>query len=192
MPTGWIVSNVALWVVVLFETVLLLLLLRALGELKQSISSSQGYGQPQDTMGIALGEQAPSFLAKNHKGDIVRFEDFAGRKRILAFISPGCADCKFIAEAINSMPQDEQYLDWIVVGGLDSESNNSYAVENHLRIPVLTPQPGLNADVYHIQAIPFVFLIDEIGIIRAKGIVTQPDQLRKLLATAFPTTPVLS
>ena len=58
----WIVVSV-LCILVVFETVLLMLLLRALGQLRQqgAISSSGAI----QSGGLDIGEKAPSFIATN-------------------------------------------------------------------------------------------------------------------------------
>jgi len=58
MSIGWMVSIVALWVVVLIETRLLLLLLCAPGELKQQSSISMANHMPfLGDGGLEIGEQ---------------------------------------------------------------------------------------------------------------------------------------
>ncbi len=85
------VSIIALWVLVLFETVLLVLLLRALGQIKQQGGVSGNQVQASGEGGLSPGKKAPSFTATDYEGRVVRLDDFQGQRRILAFILPGCS-----------------------------------------------------------------------------------------------------
>ena len=190
IPTAWVVSMIALWVLVLIETGLLLLLLRALGQLRQQGTLSTKDTPSIATWGLNVGEPAPSFTAIDQYGKRISFADFSGQKRILAFISPNCSVCAGAIEAMNGIIEQERGIAVIAVGDIDRERNNVYAAEYQARMPVLTPAFTAEKDLYRVQGIPFVFAIDEAGIIRAKGVVNERGSLRELLASAFAPVPV--
>ncbi|MGH2494350.1 MAG: peroxiredoxin family protein [Ktedonobacteraceae bacterium] len=183
IPTLWIISIVALWVLVLFETTLLVLLLRALGELKQG-----GAFSPHDVsqlIGLEVGVQAPSFVASSYNGDSVQLEDFRGRRCILAFVSPDCSACAGAIEAIHRVQQEEHDLALLVVGGSDARQNERYAHEHQAQMPIWTAPLSLAMEVYRVPGVPFVFVLDANGVIRAKGTANQEEQLQALLKTVF-------
>jgi methylamine dehydrogenase accessory protein MauD len=184
IPTSWMVSIIALWALVLFETVLLLLLLRGLGELRERIKVSGNQEQPFANRGLALGTQAPPFVVQNHEGYAVKLEDLQGRWRILAFVSPGCPACESTIETLNAFIQERTDLEVLVVGGVDRLSNRTLATERNAKMPILTPPPNLAKDIYLVQGIPFVYILDEKGIICAKGVVNAPEHLQQLLISA--------
>lgn len=176
------ISTIALWVLVLFETVLLLLLLRALGILRQKgvLAATE---QPLELGGLDVGEQAPAFVAIDQGGNPVRLEDFQGRQCVLAFILPGCSGCIGTLDSLKAVLQDEHDLAVIVISDADKEANRAYAIKHNLQIPVLTPDPDL-VSVYRVRTFPFVFVLNEAGVIRTKGVVNVSEQLRSMLMTA--------
>ncbi|MEO8970393.1 MAG: TlpA disulfide reductase family protein [Ktedonobacteraceae bacterium] len=179
-------SIIALWVLVLFETTLLLLLLRVLGDLRQrgSISSKEGTYALEE-WGLPIGEKAPSFVVKDETGKTIRFEDFRGKRRIITFISPECHACSTTIEALNEFQRGKRAIALLVIGELDRESNLAYARKNNAQMPILTPQRDLAMEVYRCRAIPFTFILDEDGIIRAKDLTTDGEALEMLLEAAF-------
>ncbi|HVB23008.1 MAG TPA: hypothetical protein VNG51_13785 [Ktedonobacteraceae bacterium] len=70
MLTLWIVV-IVLGVLELFETVLLVLLLRVLGQMKQQGSFASNQLPPPQEGGLAVGKQAPSFTVSDDKGNSI-------------------------------------------------------------------------------------------------------------------------
>ncbi|MGI9060488.1 MAG: peroxiredoxin family protein [Ktedonobacteraceae bacterium] len=179
------VSIIALWLLVLVETGLLLLLLRALGQLRQNGIPSVKQGQSSDEWGLAVGEKAPSFVATDYEDKPVRLDDLQGQRRLLAFILPGCSSCSYTIKALHIYAQREDGVTVLVIGGPDRDINHAYALEHDTDIVVLTPSPGFYAELYRIRGVPIAFVIDEVGVIRAKGVVNNHEQLQQLLTEAF-------
>ncbi len=174
-----------MWLLVLFETALLLLLLRGLGELRERIIASNTRVQPFTDRGLALGIQAPAFVALDHEGHPIRLEDSQGQWRILAFVSLGCPACAGAIQALNVLHQSKQGVVILVVGGPDSKLNHAYAVEHEALMPILTPTADFDRSLYLVQGLPFIFVLDEGGVIRAKGVVNQLEDLQALLSNAL-------
>lgn len=188
IPLFWVISIIALWMLVLFETVLLLLLLRALGQMKQQGTLTQKQTPSSEEWGLAVGEKAPPFVATDYEEKPVRLDDFQGQRRILAFLLPGCSSCDGTMKALDTFVRNEDAAIMLVIGGPDRDLNHAYATEHGTQIIVLTPTPAFNGELYCLQGVPFVFVLDEAGIIRAKGVVTNSEQLDQLLARAFAPT----
>ncbi len=72
----------------------------------------------------------------------------------------------------------------LLIGGSDSAANRAYAAEHHVRIPLLTPSVGRGKEVYRVEGVPFVFVIDGAGMIRAAGVVNDDEQMQRLLDMA--------
>jgi len=148
MLTLWIVV-IVLGVLELFETALLVLLLRALGQIKQQGGLAGSQRQSSGINGLAVGEKAPSFVAVDQHDQTLRMDDFKGRKRILAFITPGCTPCAETIEVLNAFSQDAHDVAVLIVGDTDHQQNMMYAVEHHAQMPVLTPDATVD-DIYQI------------------------------------------
>ncbi len=191
---GWLpVSIVTLSILVLFETGLLLLLLRGLGQLR--LQGNQTFGtkgnMPQD-WGPAVGTQAPSFTAEAPEHRTVSLKEYQGRKCLLLFIAPTCSACTLAIESLQDLQQKEPALALLILGSADYQANQAYAAERQLPVPILTPARNLTSETYGINAIPYAFLLDEQGTVRAKDMVTQENMLQRLFEEAFQAAPVAS
>lgn len=176
-------SNVALWVIVLFETVLLLLLLRALGALRQ-----QGFSQSMNPIiddGPEIGEQAPPLLAKDQNGNLVSLENLQGRWCILAFVSPGCSACIGTIKALNTYLESKQDFTVLVIGGTKREQNKVFAETSDSQVSILTLDTDI-ADSYRIRGFPLVLILDPRGIVITRGIVNEYQHLQGLIKEALP------
>ncbi len=193
IPTWITVSVVALWILVLCETTLLLLLLRALGQLRLQTNAVPGISTstPKD-WGPPIGTQVPSFTAETPLHKTVSLEDYQGRKRLLLFISPTCSACARAIESLNVLHQNEPDLELLVLGSTDYKANQAYAMERRVPVPILTPARDLVSETYGIKAIPYAFMLDEQGEVRAKDMVTQENVLQRLFEEAFQAKPVAS
>jgi peroxiredoxin len=187
------VSIIALWVLVLFETVLLLLLLRALGQLRQQGTFPRNQklsSESQEEWGLALGELAPSFVVLDSDNRAFKTNDFQGQNRILAFILPGCSSCSNTVKALNTFLLSNHDITILVIGSSDINLNLAYAAEQDAKFSVLAPASGFDGELYRIRGVPFVFVLDELGIVRAKGAVNDFEQLQHLVTEAFTSLPV--
>lgn len=86
--------------------------------------------------------------------------------------------------------QERTDLEVLVVGGVDRISNRTLATEHNTKMPILTPPLNLARDIYLVRGIPFVYILDEKGIIRAKGVVNVPEHLQQLLMSANAPVPI--
>ncbi|MGI9062066.1 MAG: peroxiredoxin family protein [Ktedonobacteraceae bacterium] len=132
-----------------------------------------------------MGVHAPSFATTDDEGNVVRLDDFAGKKRILTFVLPGCSSCAGAIQTLNTFLQTKPAETVLLIGSGDHLLNRAYASEHDAHLPLLTPSPDFDADLYHIRGVPFVFVLDERGTIRAKGVVNDSDGLQRLLVAAF-------
>ncbi len=183
--TQWII-DIVLGVLELLQLVLLVGAFRALGQLKQQGGMAGSQGQSPADWGLAIGEKAPSFVATDQQGHTVNLEQFRGQKRIFAFISPGCSVCATVIAALNAVVREQPDMVVLAIGDSDRKRNQEYAIEHQASMPVLTPLSSIAKEMYRIQAVPFVFIVDETNIIRAKGIVNDGERLHALLQSAFP------
>lgn len=134
--------------------------------------------------GLDIGEIAPTFIATDQYNNVVHFDDFGKKQRLLAFVKPGCLICPKALEALEYLIQNEQDIIGLVVGSSNHEKNRIYITEHTVKLPFLTPDSDSVKKLYKVRASPLVFVVDEAGVIRAKGIVNRVEHLQQLLATA--------
>jgi peroxiredoxin len=171
-------------VLVIIETVLLLLLLRVLGELRlKGVSPAHQSVQYSDLGGLAVGEQAPSFAARDQTGKEVKLEDVQGY-RMLVFLEPGCSACEGAITALNTLMRERPEFTVFAIGGLEQKLNLAYAVEHNAHMPIFTPDFDVGEKLYRVPMVPFDFILDETGLIRARGGVNHFGHIKELLIDA--------
>ena len=189
MPAIWMVMIVALWIAVLVETGLLLALLRSLGQLRRlGIPANQDYlaPLPPTNGGLMPGEAAPDFAAVDPDGRQIALSDFAGKRRLVAFVSPGCSVCTSFMQALNEVIHSEPDLAVLVMGTGDREVNRGYGQEQRTQAPILASMSESVSDLCRVRSMPYVFALDEEGVVRGAGIVNRKEHLQGLLLNAFP------
>ena len=184
MNPWWLVSYVALWLVVLCLGFLLLGALRALGllrwrleQLEATTPSRTGRG------GLKPGKKAPDFTLPCVSGREVSLHDFAGRRVLLVFTQSGCKPCHKVAPELNRL-HDAGAVQVLVVNNGEAEATRQWAAEVKARFPVLVQQQFSVSKRYEMYATPFAFLIDERGVIASKGIVNNAQHIDFVLSGA--------
>jgi methylamine dehydrogenase accessory protein MauD len=184
MTPWWLLSYVALWLVVLLLAFLLLGALRALGllrwrleQLEATTPSRTGRG------GLKPGKKAPDFTLPCVSGGEVSLHDFAGRRVFLVFTMSGCKPCHRIVPELNKLQRrgDVQVL---VVNNGELEATRQWAAEVKVCFPVLAQQQFSVSKRYEMYATPSAFLIDERGVIASKGLINNGQHIDFVLTGA--------
>ncbi len=157
-----------------------MLLLRAVGALRQQVTNTYPSGQG----GLAIGEQVPALEAVDPNGKTVRLEETDGRYRLIAFISPGCQPCAQAIKVLDALWQDESDLSILVLGAKIPATNAAYAIEQQVHVPILAPVPGFEQERFHVRGVPFALIVDKTGTVRAKGFFNDQETLSQLLQEA--------
>ncbi len=184
MSPWWLVSYVALWLVVLSLGFLLLGALRALGMLRWRLEQLQAT-MPSRTGrgGLKQGKKAPDFTLPCVSGGEVSLHDFAGRRVFLVFTQSGCKPCHKVAPELNRL-HDAGEVQVLVINNGEAEATRQWAAEVKARFPVLMQQQFGVSKRYEMYATPFAFLIDERGVIASKGIVNNGQHIGFVLSGA--------
>jgi len=177
--TALAVSNVVLWVLVLALAGVVLALTRQLGVLHQRISPA---GALMLNRGLTVGEPAPmlelaALDGRELKVGAVRDD---GRSTLLLFVSPTCPVCKTLLPAVKSSRKDERsWMDVILASDGDAAEQREFVRTQGLEeIPyVVSAALGL---AYQVSRLPFAALLDERGVLRARGLVNSREHLESL------------
>jgi methylamine dehydrogenase accessory protein MauD len=184
MSLGWLVSYLALWLVVLFLGFLLLGALRALGLMRWRLEQLEATTPSRrGRSGLKLGKQAPDFTLPCVAGGEASLHDFAGRRVLLVFTQSGCQPCHHIVPDLNKL-QRRAAVQVLVVHNGEPETTRQWADETQVCFPVLVQQQFSVSKRYEMYTTPFAFVIDERGAIAAKGIINNGQHLGFLLAGA--------
>ena len=173
------VSNVALWILVLVLSAVVLALVRQLGVLHERIAPA---GALMLNRGLAVGEPAPVLVVNDLEGRAhqVGAARADGRSTLLLFVSPTCPVCKSLLPAVKSSRKDERaWMDVILASDGDTLEQRQFVRSQGLvGIPyVVSAALGL---AYQVGRLPFAALLDEQGILRARGLVNSREHLESL------------
>ena len=177
----WLVTHLALWVVALGLGFLLVGALRAMGvwgwRLEQLEIALSG------RLGLQPGVKAPAFALPSVQGVRVSLKSFAGRRVLLVFTQSKGHPWQQLLPELNRL-QQQGNLQVLLIETGGPEAAKQLAGEGQAAFPILVQETRNVAKRYHVHAMPFAFLIDEQGVIRAKGTVINRQQLDFLLADA--------
>ncbi|HWY94639.1 MAG TPA: methylamine dehydrogenase accessory protein MauD [Steroidobacteraceae bacterium] len=176
-PVG--VSVVVLWIVVLCLLAVVLALTRQLGVLHERIAP---VGALMLNRGLAVGEPAPAIDVVDLHGAKLRLgaPRTDGKSTLLLFVSPTCPVCKSLLPIVKSSGRDERdWLDIILASDGNTDEHRDYIRANGLGgIPYVLSAPlGMT---FQVSRLPFAALLDEAGVLRARGLINSREHLESL------------
>jgi methylamine dehydrogenase accessory protein MauD len=179
MLEALVISQILLWVLTLAMALMMLALLRQVGVLHERIAPM---GALTLDRGPKEGEHAPIFdVTDLRRSAPLKIGGARARSTLLFFLSPTCPVCKKLLPVVKSIAQAEApWLDVVLTS--DGEPTEH---ERFIRAQRLEAFPYvLSADVgmtYRIGKLPYAVLIDEEGVIRAKGLINTREHLESLI-----------
>jgi thiol-disulfide isomerase/thioredoxin len=156
MSGWWTAAFVAQWVLLVVLCVVVVALARQLGTLHLRLGPRGALEI--DTEGPMLGEPVPAVDARGADGAPLVVGG-PGARRLVLFSSPTCTVCREVAPAL---PAAAGAADLVppVVHDVDAER------------------------AFDVPGTPFLVVLDELGIVRAKGTVNNLEQVEGLVDTA--------
>lgn len=177
--TTLIISNVILWLVVLGLCAVVVALVRQIGVLHERIAPA---GALMMGSGPKVGEPIPEFELQTLSGQPIRLGGAhpAAHSTLLFFLAPTCPVCKTLIPVLKSCLRSErQWLDIVLASDGDVQEQHRYIERSGLQdFPyIVSSELGITLQV---GKLPYVLLVDEQGIIRAKGLVNSREHLESL------------
>ena len=131
-----------------------------------------------------IGNQAPLFSGKTISGDTVNLSDYKGKVTILDFWASWCKPCKeefpFLIELYN---QNSEKKFSILTINEDEESANMKKfidnLEKEIPFKIILDKNAKIIELYGIESMPSVFVIDKKGIVRFTHIGFKKDDKEK-------------
>jgi methylamine dehydrogenase accessory protein MauD len=173
------ISVIVLWIVVLCLLAVVLALTRQLGVLHERIAP---VGALMLNRGLTVGEPAPAIDVVDLHGANLRLgaPRTDGKSTLLLFVSPTCPVCKSLLPIVKSSGRDERdWLDIILASDGNSDEHRDYIRANGLGgIPYVLSAPlGMT---FQVSRLPFAALLDEAGVLRARGLINSREHLESL------------
>jgi methylamine dehydrogenase accessory protein MauD len=177
--TALAISNIVLWLVVIGLVLVLLALTRQLGVLHERIAPA---GALMINRGPSVGEAVAVLEVVDLQGRELRIGAARadGRSTLILFVSPTCPVCKALLPVVtSSRHQERDWLDVVLASDGDAAEHRQFVLQHELQdcTYVLSPALGLN---YQVNRLPFAALIDQAGVLRARGLVNSREHLESL------------
>lgn len=161
----WLISYIVLWVLVLVLVLLVLLLYRQLGIMY--LGSAEGVSRD----GLPKGKKAPEFNLTDQYGNAQRLASYAGRPTVLLFGSPHCGPCRTLLPQLDDWAAAHPEVGVVWLNAASPEESLKFASEMGAVLPIASYTPEENLmDKYRVRVTPFMFIVDEGGTIRVKGL----------------------
>lgn len=93
----WLVSYVGLWLLFLIVAVVLVSVLRNLGDLAETLKNSN---RPRDTITLVVGQTTPILVFQTLDGTTLSTSDLQGQPTTYAVVSPSCGPCQMLFETL--------------------------------------------------------------------------------------------
>ena len=178
MSEAMLISQIALWVLLLIMAGLQFALLRQIGVLHERIAPM---GALTLDKGPKEGELAPSFDVEDLTGRRIHLGGAGGKSSLLFFLSPSCPVCKKMLPILKSMLRSEsQWLEILLASDGEGPEHERFVRAQSLSdFPyILSQELGMR---YRVAKLPYAVLIDEAGVIRAKGLINTREHLESLI-----------
>ena len=177
MTEALVVSNIASWIVVAGLLVVVYALARQIGVLYERVAPM---GALMMDSGPSVGTNAPVLALTDLAGHAINIGAPSPRSTLVFFLSPTCPVCKKLLPIVQSAAVSERRWLTIVLASDGEEAEHRRFVQRAglAAFPyVLSRELGVT---YHVGKLPYAVLLDERGIVRAKGLVNSREQLESL------------
>ena len=178
MHGWWTASYVALWLVVAVLATVVVALARQVGTLHLRLGPRGALEI--DTEGPPLGEAPEPMELADADGRPVAIGG-PGASQLVLFVSPDCPVCRDVLPSLGAAARAAR-LAPIVVADVEPGDGHHVFDGVRLRAPVV-PAP-MALERYGVPGTPFAVVLDELGVVRAKGTVNNLEQLEGLVETA--------
>ncbi|MDG2308427.1 MAG: methylamine dehydrogenase accessory protein MauD [Candidatus Binatia bacterium] len=180
MIEALVISNVLLWVVVLVLAAIVVALARQVGVLHERVAP---VGALATAEGPAVGDAAPQFDLVDVEGREWSLGGAREAATLLFFVSPTCPVCKTLLPTVERVVGREGAVSLMLASDGPIEEHRSFVQKHALdRFPyILSTELGR---AFQVAKLPYAVLIDEAGVVRAKGIVNTREHVESLFAAS--------
>ncbi len=174
-----LISQIVLWIAVLCLSVVVFALIRQIGVLHERIAPM---GALTIDRGPQAGDRSPVFdlMDINQRPLSLGRPSSDGKSTLVMFVSPTCPVCKKLIPVAKSIARPHPLLHLVFASDGDRAEQERFVRAQRIDdYPmVLSAELGMT---FRIGKLPYAVLIDEQGIIRAKGLVNTREHLESIL-----------
>ncbi len=179
MTQALLISNLALWVLVLILAGLVFALMRQIGVLHERVAPA---GALLASGGPEVGAPAPQVDIETIAGErlTIGSPDSDGVHTLVLFVSPTCPVCKVLLPILDAFEASvTRPLRVVLASDGPAQEHADFVREFDLgaRSYALSRELGLR---YRVGHLPYAFVIDATGVLRAHGMVNTREHLESL------------
>ena len=178
MEGWWAASYVVLWLLVVVLVLVVVALARQIGTLHLRLGPRGALEM--DDEGPPLQEAPPPF-------DLVDLDERhvsiggPGPGQLILFVSPGCSLCEAVLPSLPAVGEVGR-LKPVVVADADPQETRAVYGDRKVKAPVVAASKV--AQAYRVPGTPYAVILDDLGIVRAKGAINNLEQMEGLVDTA--------
>lgn len=167
-----------LWVVVICLSVAVLALARQVGVLHERVSPA---GALISAAGPGVGEQSPLLEVHALAGNAITVgaKLATGKALLLLFVSQSCPICKKLIPIAMDFAKSER-LDVLFVGDDELSAQQKLIAQFGLAENRFVNGPTVGM-AYRVDKLPYAVLLDDLGVIAAKGLVNSREHFESLI-----------
>jgi methylamine dehydrogenase accessory protein MauD len=173
------VSVIVLWLVVIALCLVVMALARQLGVLHERMGPA---GALMLARGLTVGARAPEVAVTDLQGRRATLgaSRADGKSTLLAFVSPTCPVCKALLPVLKaSAVSEDSWLEIVLASDGDLAEQRAFVERQQLHAFSFIVSAPLGI-AYQAGKLPFAALLDEQGILRARGIINSREHLESL------------
>ena len=176
MPRVFYTTYILLWLLVLFEGVLLLLVFRHFGH--------QAFGTLEAVQrdGLRVGARAPDVEGVQASGEAQSWRPPGDRTALILFAAPDCAPCHQVLPHVARAARDAPELE--VVAVVPGARADAAKLDELVAAPCTTIASDQAFEAFRVEVTPFAFVVGHDGRVLAKGLCDGPMRLAEVIAGA--------
>jgi methylamine dehydrogenase accessory protein MauD len=178
MDGWWAASYIVLWLLVVVLSFVVVALARQIGTLHLRLGPRGALEM--DDEGPPLQEAPPPFdlmdLQKRHVS-----LGGPGSEQLVLFVSPGCSLCEAVLPSLAAVGEAGD-LQPLVIADANNEETQAIYGDRRLKAPVVAASRV--AQAYRVPGTPYAVILDDLGVVRAKGAINNLEQMEGLVDTA--------
>jgi peroxiredoxin len=162
----WLISYVALWILLLAVAVVLVSVLRNLGVMTEALRTLQE--SPADRLKLKPGEAVPDVALQTLSGEPVQLSALAQQPTAFALVSPGCKPCHLLLESLAALDMTVDPLGMgvqqtvvVSVGAVEDTMSLLTQLDIPSRIPILADPESQLFTAWGITATPTTVVVDD-------------------------------
>jgi hypothetical protein len=181
MSSIWVASMVLQWVVIAALCVLVLSLVRQVGELSIKLNAAR---ETAAEAPVALYKNVPHHDVPTVNADTFPVGGQRPRPQLVVFYSPSCSACQLLPGALRDLAAEGANVDLLIVPSVDRGELSSYLRAEGLGAVPAAARDDFPEEYVPRNGVPSAFALTADGVVAAKGRPKTLEHLREMVAAA--------